>query len=272
MTTTNRQPCRACERAADVKAALLVPGATVRGVAKAFSIPSSTLDRHLKGHVPQEPAKPSTARSRAAGAVEAIAQASAAPTRHEKAQRAVKALAATPPAPRQELEAGPPPACSICASSAHFAIGVAVRQGATYATIATRHGVDIEELRRHALGCIPDLLAQAGDLAARTSPSVVLGASGGVMGKAERLVEQAQDLVSDAVADPDPRRRAAAITATVRAVELLAKMRGELEANLARRLMESEDWTLLRDRILDALAPHHEALAAVVAAIGRGSA
>jgi transposase-like protein len=269
---TPARRCLACERPDAIKAALLVPGATMRGVARAFGIPKSTLDRHNSEHVKAAPAKRGTAASKAAGAIEAMAAASAGPTRHEVATASAIALAAAPPAASSDVEAPAPTSCSVCADAEHFAIGVAVRQGATYATIATRYGVDLEVLRRHALGCIPALLAQAGDLAARLAPSVVLGKSGGVMADVEKLLQQAQQLVSDAAADPDPRRRAAAITAAKGVVELCAKMRGELAADLEGRLAESEHWTALRDRILNALSDHPEALAAVVAALGQASA
>ena len=244
----------------------------MRAVARAFGIPKSTLFAHNKEHVEAVPEKASTARSRAAPAIEAIAAASAGPTPFDAGQAAIRALVMAPPAPSDELQALPPIACPICASPEQHAIGVAVRQGATYSAIVARTGVDGEQLRRHALGCIPDLLAQAGDLAARTSPSVVVVEGGeGTMARVERLLVEAETLVDDAKAVPDVRHRAAALTAAKGVAELLVKMRGEFAEHLAQHLTESPHWKALRDRILDALVVHPAALADVVATLSKGA-
>ena len=264
MTTPTRQPCRACDRADLIKAALAQPGATMRGVAKAFGVPKSTMERHLKGHVPKEPEKPSTARERARQAADALAAATAGPTRHEVTRLAVKALAAAPPSASAALEGPPPAACPICASADHYAIGGALQRGATYAALATRYGVNVEPLRRHALGCIPDLLAQAGDLAARMAASaLILERSPGTVGDTEALLEQAQQLVKDSAANEDPRKRAAAILAAKVVIELLAKLRGELGADVEGNLATAPAWIKAKTLIINALAPHPEALEAV---------
>ncbi len=49
-------------------------------------------------------------------------------------------------------------------------------------------------------------------------------------------------------------------------VELMAKLRGELETTI-NVLVTSPKWVVLRDRILAALVPHPRAMTAVLAAL-----
>jgi hypothetical protein len=242
----------------------------MRGVAKAFDIPKSTLDRHLREHVQRTPLPTGHAKRQALPAIQAIANGSAGPTRHEVTQAVTRAIVAAAPVASAEVGAAPVEGCEICAHTEHYAIGVAVRQGATYAAIVGRYGGDLEAVRAHALGCIPSLLAQAGDLAARTVPSMVVDVAGkgaGGLGAVEQLVRDAQQLVTDATANPDPRRRASAITAATGVLQLAARMRGELAADLEIRLVESPAWSKVKTKLAAALLPYPDALAAVATAL-----
>jgi hypothetical protein len=163
------------------------------------------------------------------------------------------------PAPLKPRKGHP---CETCRSPHRAAIEAAVFELAPVKAIEARFpdGPSDNSIQRHITKCLRDRLEASG-------PDVREELVRGARDEARGLLAKARNLLNAAETDGSYADRARTITAAKGIVELLGRITGELGADVEVRIVESPRWVELRDRILDALVPFPDALAAVVAAL-----
>jgi hypothetical protein len=287
--------CPLCPRAAEIAAALAVPGVSQRAAAEALGISKTSMLRHL-GHgapttVPDtvpptvSPTIPGTVSPTVSGTVHPTVQpVSPAPVAPVAAPLPVVAPAvqAATTAPVQAAagglaawgaefaqakavvragKVGHP--CGPCASPKRADIDKAIARGLSYRAIEKLHGINDTSIRRHAMICVPQCLQEAADR--RAAADATTAAT--VAEEVDRLLATAKEQLTTATADGSHGERATWFRELRQTVELLAKLRGELGADIEIRIQASKQWHEIKAVIIAALTPHPAALAAVVAAI-----
>jgi hypothetical protein len=149
--------------------------------------------------------------------------------------------------------------CTICSHDEHHAINVAlVRPDRSYRAIAGQYAVSKTALQRHSREHIPQLLAKA-------SQAIERGDADDLLARVEDLFEEAKEVLETAKETADHRIVLAAIDRASRQLELLGRLRGELnEGAHVNILVRSPEWITVRAALLEALTPHPEARVAVV--------
>jgi transposase-like protein len=152
--------------------------------------------------------------------------------------------------------------CSVCSHDEKDAIDAAVIAGASYRDVAARFGIATSSLGRHVKNHLVKTLA-----AARDAERVANGDD--LLDQVADLRRQAQEVTDKAFAASDLRTVLAGIRELTRIVELLARLRGELNDKPTVNVLLSPRWVEVRGVILDALTPYPDARAAAAAALLR---
>jgi hypothetical protein len=118
-------------------------------------------------------------------------------------------------------------------------------------------------IRHHAINCVPELMRTAADDAAERDVTTVET----VRQEALNLMDEAKEMIQEAKAADDLRGRAACLTSAKGCLELLARITGDIGADIEIRVQASASWQKAKTAIIAALAPHPAALADVVAAL-----
>lgn len=153
--------------------------------------------------------------------------------------------------------------CKICNHEQRAAIDAAlVSRGGTLRDIAGQFsGTSKSSLARHKESHLPASLVKANDVAEIVQADDLLA-------RLDRLCKDAHRIKGKAEADGDLRTALAGIRELVRIIELLAKIRGELdESPKVNVLIASPDWIQTRMALMNALSPYPEARAAVAQAL-----
>jgi ribosomal protein S14 len=157
--------------------------------------------------------------------------------------------------------------CSICDHPEAHVINVTlVRRSESFRTIAHRHQVSTDALKRHSRDHLPQLLLKASEALERSDAELL---------KAELEAEKAdiQRLKARAEAEQDVRTALSACGRALSALELQAKVLQIITEAPTLELHLHPEWLQLQAVILGALEPHPDARSAVLAAIrGTGSA
>lgn len=149
-----------------------------------------------------------------------------------------------------------PQTCTLCRHPRREEIDTElVEAKATLRNTAVRFGTSPATLIRHREH-LPRQLARAVEIAEATRADSLLE-------RTRQLEDDARRLLAKAEATGDLRVAIAAVKVALDVVALLHKVADEREGIL----VNDPEWIGLRDRILDALEPHPEALSAVMAAI-----
>jgi hypothetical protein len=154
-----------------------------------------------------------------------------------------------------------PRACTICAHPKRKAIDKALAADDPVRGLSALYRVSEDALSRHRDKHLPARMAEASQAQAVSHGDTLIE-------QLERLTADARSIKGKAEAAADYRTALAGIRELVRIVELLAKLRGELdERAVVNVLVAAPEWVQLRARILLALEPFPEARRAVVEAI-----
>ncbi|MBM3189371.1 MAG: hypothetical protein FJZ90_11695 [Chloroflexi bacterium] len=158
--------------------------------------------------------------------------------------------------------------CSICAHQQRQAIDETLVAGtASLREIASLFAVSQSAVRRHKTRHLPVTLA-----AAEAAAEAVVR-SDDLLGKVAQLEADAHRIKKKAEESQDYRTALQGVRELVRIVELLARLRGELDERAqVNILVVSPEWLSLRARILQTLEPYPEARNALAVALGAGDA
>ena len=153
-----------------------------------------------------------------------------------------------------------PRQCSVCAHQKLAEIDRALVGGVSLRDIAGQYRVSKSSLERHKANHLPATLiqAQAAQEAANADD---------LLGQIEDLRRQAQAIKDQAMKTNDLRTALQGIRELVRIVELLAKLRGELDERAQINILLLPEWVQVRTRLLYALTPYPEARQAAAAAL-----
>lgn len=161
--------------------------------------------------------------------------------------------------------------CTICRHDQRNRIDWELVTRTPYRAIASQYGVSKPALQRHAKVHIPQKLALA-EKAERAAEADKL------LWDLRRLQQHTLKILLDAEKPGegeedkrDPVLLLKAVAEARRNIELMSKLRGELDESprINVSLTVSDEWTDLRARIVAALEPHPEARESVVRAIER---
>jgi hypothetical protein len=151
--------------------------------------------------------------------------------------------------------------CTICSHDEHHAINVAlVRPDRSYRAIAGQFAVSKTALQRHSREHIPQLLVKA-------SEAIERGNADELLARVEDLFKEAKEVLEAAKEAADHRIVLAAIDRASRQLELLGRLRGELNEQPIVNLHLHPEYIEARTLIIRALEPYPQAQTAVVAAL-----
>jgi hypothetical protein len=156
-----------------------------------------------------------------------------------------------------------PRRCTICDHDQRDAIDAALVMGNTSnLELSSLFGVSESALRRHKKKHLPATMALAQEAADVAHADDLLSQLDGLKRDAYRIRDKAENA-------GDFRAALTGIRELVRVVELMAKVRGELDESpkVAVVITQSGEWQRLRERLLQALEPYPQARLAVVEAI-----
>jgi hypothetical protein len=138
------------------------------------------------------------------------------------------------------------PACPICAHPKRAEIDTALSAGDVPSKIARHHLVDIEALKEHSAKHLTPARREKGQKAKDLCDDLV-----------RRLGELRQQAEDDEDASYNDRVRIH--SAETKAIELLARLNGELGPTDEARILQTIQWRRVEARLLEALKPYPEA-------------
>lgn len=151
--------------------------------------------------------------------------------------------------------------CTVCTHPEVEAINAAlVADDESYRMIAQRFGISQSAVGRHARNHLPAALIQAEE-------AEEVAHADDLLGQIEDLRRQAQRIKDKAEMAGDLRTALRGIRELVRIVELLAKLRGELDERAQVNILVSQQWTDTRTVLMGALRPFPDARAAAAQAL-----
>jgi hypothetical protein len=150
--------------------------------------------------------------------------------------------------------------CTVCSSPEVDAINRQLLSGATYRMIANQFPVTWQAARRHVLEHVPPLLAQAKHAEDVAKASDLLSMAMERDAKALALLAQAEQT-------GDLKTAGQMLRISLVSLELLARLRGELNEQATVNIMVAPEWIAVREALLRALWPFVEARMAVAAAL-----
>ena len=136
--------------------------------------------------------------------------------------------------------------------------------GDPFRRIATQFSLSEASVRRHKADHVSLFLAKAKAAQEISQADDLLAKVAGIEAEARRIAKKAEKAGNLSVAMSGVRELA-------RLVELLAKLRGELQQTTTVNLLMNPQWLSLRNVIIAALAPFPEAQTAVLAALQQGN-
>lgn len=144
-----------------------------------------------------------------------------------------------------------PRTCTICVHSRREELDAALVAGEPYRGIAQRFAASPDAVLRHKAH-IPQGLAKAHE-------AIAVSQADDLLGKIQWLEREAKAILVEARGDRgDPDRALRAIDRLAKLIELMARLRGEIQdqttVNVA--LVTSPEWHTLRGRLLTALEAH----------------
>ena len=155
-----------------------------------------------------------------------------------------------------------PRTCTICVHSQRAEIEAALIAGEGYRTIADRWSVSKTALIRHKTDHISAYLAKANEAETASQADDLLAKVATIEAEAKRIAKKAEDA-------GDLRTAMSGIRELARLVELLAKLRGELNESQTINVLITAEWHHIRAIVLDALSAYPHARVAVAEALGR---
>ena len=154
-----------------------------------------------------------------------------------------------------------PRRCTVCDHPEREAIDKALVSGGSIRDIAGHYnGISKSSLARHKDAHLPATLAQA-----EAAREVAQGDN--LLAQVDDLRRQAQVIKDKAEKAGDLRTALQGIRELVRIVELLAKLRGELDDRPQVNLLLAPQWVQTRTVLLNALAPYPDARQAAAQAL-----
>lgn len=153
-----------------------------------------------------------------------------------------------------------PRVCTICSHDEAHTINVALVQRESYRDIARRYGVGKDALSRHAKDHLPELLSKAKAAVEVAEADDLLSRIEALQSRTLAVLEAVEGTENYAVAF-------GAIREARSNLELIGRVRRELEAAPILNLYLSPEWLELRVVIVCALAPYQEARGAVLNAL-----
>ena len=155
-----------------------------------------------------------------------------------------------------------PRRCTVCQHEKRHAIDKALVAGETFRRIAADFDVTEQAVRRHKSAHLPAALTKAQEAAEVAHADDVLA-------QVQNLRDRALGVLDKAERADDLRAAVSAIREARGCVELLAKLVGDLNEGATVNVLVSPEWGRVRGLVIEALAPHQEARAAVAAALMR---
>lgn len=149
-----------------------------------------------------------------------------------------------------------PRRCTVCVHPERRAIDASLVAGEPYRVIAKRHGVSHDAVNRHRLRHLPAAMVQANAAAEAADANDLLT-------KCAVLEADARRIGGAAESAGDLRTALAAVRELVRMVELLARLRGEMDDRPQVSLTLSPQFVAAQQAVLVALEPYPEARIAV---------
>jgi hypothetical protein len=149
-----------------------------------------------------------------------------------------------------------PRTCTICCHPERDAIDCALVSGEPFRRVAAQHAVTEQAIRRHRKAHLPTALTKAQEAKEAARADDLLAQLRDLTAEAHRIKNQAERT-------GDYRTALAGIRELVRIVELLAKLRGELDERPQINLLVAPEWLAVRTALMAALTPYPEARAAV---------
>ena len=153
-----------------------------------------------------------------------------------------------------------PRRCTVCTHEQKEQIDQALVAGEPLRDVAGRFGISKSSLARHKDAHLPTILAKA-------QAAEEVAQADDLLGQIEDLRRQAQAIKDQAMKTNDLRTALQGIRELVRIVELLAKLRGELDERAQINILLLPEWVQVRTRLLYALTPYPEARQAAAAAL-----
>jgi len=161
--------------------------------------------------------------------------------------------------------------CSVCAHLEVGEINKALVQGGGYRPIAERFGISYSAVGRHFRKHLPVAIAKAAEAG-------VIAEAGDLLGQGELLRDKAYSALLKAEEAGDLSTVLKAVREARGCLELLAKLRGELDTQTVTvNVLQQPQWIEIRAVLLDALGPYPGAKVAVATALletegdGRGN-
>jgi hypothetical protein len=155
-----------------------------------------------------------------------------------------------------------PRRCTICDHCQRPDIDAALLAGEPYRSIAQRFATSPDAMFRHRSDHLPATLTQAKEAETISQANDLLAKVAGIEAEARRIAKKAE-------AVGDLRTAMSGVRELARLVELLAKLRGELNENQTINVILTPEWHRLRVIVLGALADHPQARVAVATALQR---
>jgi outer membrane murein-binding lipoprotein Lpp len=155
-----------------------------------------------------------------------------------------------------------PRRCTICDHSQRADIDTALLVGEAYRSIAQRIAISADAVWRHKSEHLPSSLTQAKEAETVSNADDLLAKVAAIETEAKRIAKKAE-------AAGDLRTAMSGVRELARLVELLAKLRGELNEKQTVNIVITPEWHQTRTIVLDALAAYPEARIAVAEALRR---
>jgi hypothetical protein len=149
-----------------------------------------------------------------------------------------------------------PRTCTICTHPERDVIDAALVAGEAFRRVAARYKVTEQAIRRHRKAHLPEVLIKAQEAAEAARADDLLAQLRDLTAEAHRIKDRAERT-------GDYRTALAGIRELVRIVELLAKLRGELDERPQLNVLVVPQWLAVRAALVAALASYPEARAAV---------
>jgi hypothetical protein len=145
-----------------------------------------------------------------------------------------------------------PRTCTICRHEESFAINEELVRREPYRHIASRYGVSTTALQRHSREHIPLLLLQA-------SQAQKIAEADDLLASVKALYQEARGVLETAKGQEDYRLVLSAIDRAGKQLELLGRLRGELQEGLTINLSAHPEWVQIEAALVETLAPFPEA-------------
>jgi hypothetical protein len=145
-----------------------------------------------------------------------------------------------------------PRTCTICRHEESFAINEELVRREPYRHIASHYGVSTTALQRHSREHIPLLLLQA-------SQAQKIAEADDLLASVQALYQEARGVLETAKGQEDYRLVLSAIDRAGKQLELLGRLRGELQEGLTINLSAHPEWVQIEAALVETLAPFPEA-------------